>query len=106
MKNAIIILSILFISLFFSCANSNEKRFIGSWKNKQRDSIEINIKKDGDKFMVATLLYGKVSSTFPYLLKDSILMREVVLLPWEKEPISVTPSGHLSWQGIEYEKLN
>ena len=106
MKNAIIILSILFIPLCFSCANSNEKRFIGSWKNKQHDSIEINIKKDGDKFMVATLLYGEKSSSFSYLLKDSILMREVVLFQWDKETISVTPSGHLFWQGIEYEKLN
>ena len=108
MKNAIIVLSILFIPLFFSCTNTNtiDNKFLGTWKNNKHDSITVNIKKDGDKFMVATLLNGKVSSTLPHLLKDSILTPEVVLLPGHDLTIHMTTSGRLSWGGIEWEKIS
>lgn len=105
MKKATIVLSTLFMLLFFSSCNNAGSQFIGTWKNKRHDSIEVNIKKEKGEFMVATLVNGKVSSTLPYKLKDNALTPEVVLFGGDNS-ISIMPSGRLSWEGIEWEKLN
>jgi hypothetical protein len=109
MKPVIVISGNLFVLLFFSCSHTSRNKFVGTWKNKPIDTIEIKIKKEGEEFMVATISKGKVSSTFSYTSIDSALVptrQTRMMVPIDDSIHYLASSGRLSWQGIEWEKTN
>ena len=108
MKASIIVLCVLFLP-FCSCKDAHNNKFVGTWKNKQHDSIEVKIRKEGGELLVATLVRGKVSSTFSYTLKDTTLTptsQTSKELPILGNIAYVASSGRLSWQGLEWERSN
>jgi hypothetical protein len=106
MKNALTILSLLFIPLFFSCSNSGDSKFVGAWKNKQHDSIEVRIKKDGDNYFVSTFANKKLSSTLTYKLQGSSLVTISPNLGLFTDISYVASSDNLSWDGLSWERVS
>ena len=104
--------NLLFISialcLLYSCSNPKGKQFLGTWKTKQYDSIAVKIKNDWGHFTVATVVNDKLSGSEIYELKDSTLITHsgiTRLFKIDSTIQFVASSGHLSWHGVEWEKV-
>ena len=106
MKNILFISSAIF--LLYSCSNPKGQQFLGTWKNKQHDSIAVKIKNDGGNFTVATFVNEKLRGTETYGLIDSALITHSGIIGqfgFDSAIHFVTSSGCLSWQGIIWEKI-
>jgi hypothetical protein len=108
MKNVILVLAIVCLPAFHSFSQTAEQKFIGTWKAlRKKTTSTLAIAKTGQMFKL-TNTSGQGSeqkkTMLTYIYKDGSLTSAGA--PDFGAVIFVGPSGHLMWNGDEWEKIS